>query len=60
MDYSSKIISVEQALNLVKSGDIIVTGLGCSEAGAFMGQLHTIADRVKDVTITNCNPMYPS
>lgn len=60
MDYSSKLISVEQALSFVKSGDMIVTGLGAAEAGAFMGQLHTIADRVKDVTITNCLPTHPS
>ena len=45
---------------MVKSGDVIVTGLGCSEAGAFMGQLHTIAGKVSDVTITNCNPLYPA
>ena len=28
MDYESKIIVIEQALALVKSGDVIVTGLG--------------------------------
>lgn len=27
MDYESKIIVIEQALALVKSGDVIVTGL---------------------------------
>lgn len=36
MDYESKIIVIEQALALVKSGDVIVTGLGASEAGVFM------------------------
>ena len=60
MDYSTKIITVEQALEMVNSGDVIVTGLGAAEAGAFMGQLHTIADRVRDVMITNCLPMHPS
>lgn len=60
MDYSSKLISVEQALSFVKSGDVIVTGLGAAEAGAFMGALHTIAGRVQDVTVTNCLPMHPS
>ena len=30
MDYTSKIISLEKALSLVKSGDIVVTGLGAS------------------------------
>ena len=37
MDYESKVISVEEALTKVKSGDVIVTGLGAAEAGAFMG-----------------------
>ena len=36
MDYRSKIIPLEKALSLVKSGDIIVTGLGAAEAGLFM------------------------
>lgn len=60
MDYLSKLITVEEALAKVKSGDVIVTGLGAAEAGAFMGQLHTIADRVKDVMVTNCLPTHPS
>ncbi len=57
MDYSKKLITVQEALAKVKSGDQIVTGLGSTEAHAFMLNLHTIADRVKNVTITNCLPM---
>lgn len=60
MDYKSKVISVEEAVALVKSGDVIVTGLGASEAGAFMGKLHTIADKVENITVTNCLPTHPS
>ena len=60
MDMQDKYISVEQALSFVKSGDVIVTGLGAAEAGLFMGQLHTIADRVRGVRITNCLPTHPS
>lgn len=60
MDYASKFITIEEALSKVKSGDIIVTGLGAAEAGAFMGQLHTIANQVEDVMVTNCLPMHPS
>lgn len=60
MDYSSKIITVQEALEKVKSGDSIVTGLGAAEAGLFMGHLHEIADRVRNVTITNCLPTHPS
>lgn len=57
-DYRSKVISVEKALSLVKSGDVIVTGLGAAEAGDFMENLSTVADRVRNVTITNCNPTH--
>lgn len=55
-DYSSKLISVEQALDLVNDGDNITVGLGANEPPAFLGSLHHIADRVNDVTITNCLP----
>lgn len=57
MDYQNKIISVEQALALVKSNDYIVSGLGAAEAQAFMSQLHTIADRVENVVVSDCLPM---
>lgn len=52
-----KYITIEEALAVVKSGDYIVTGLGAAEAREFMTNLHTIADRVKDVTVSNCLPM---
>lgn len=57
MDYKEKVISLEKALSFVKSNDQIVTGLGCEEAQAFMDGLPTIANRVKNVTITNCLPL---
>lgn len=60
MNMKEKYISVEQALSFVKSNDMIVTGLGAAEAGLFMGQLHTIAHRVRNVTVTNCLPTHPS
>ena len=60
MDAQSKYISVEEALSFVKSNDVIVTGLGAAEAGLFMGALHTIASRVRNVTVTNCLPTHPS
>lgn len=61
MDYTNKIISVEKALTLVKDNDIIVTGLGAEEGRAFLSSLHTIAEKVQNVTVTNCLPMqeYP-
>lgn len=57
MSYKDKLISIHEALKLVKSNDMIVTGLGSAEAQLFMNNLHTIADRVENVTITNCLPM---
>ncbi len=60
MSFEEKYISIEEALSKVKSGDVIVTGLGAAEAGLFMGNLHTIADRVKGVKVTNCLPTHAS
>ncbi len=56
MDYKNKVITIQQALDMVKSDDQIVTGLGAAEAQAFMSELHTIADRVTNVTVNNCLP----
>ncbi|MFP3155124.1 4-hydroxybutyrate--acetyl-CoA CoA transferase [Lachnospiraceae bacterium ZAX-1] len=58
-DYSSKKISVEQALSFVKSGDNITVGLGAAEPVEFLMKLHTISEDVRDVTITSCLPTVP-
>lgn len=55
--YSSKVVTVSQALGLVKSGNVIVTGLAAAEARAFLAELHTIASRVSQVNVTTCLPM---
>jgi acyl-CoA hydrolase len=57
MSYKDKVITIEEALGLVKSNDMIVTGLGSSEAQLFMNNIHTIVDMVENVTVTNCLPM---
>ena len=61
MDYKDKLITVQQAVDLVRSNDYIVTGLGCSTANDFFSHLHTAADRLQNVTISTCLPMgdYP-
>lgn len=56
MDYKQKVITVEGALGLVKSGDIITVGMAAAEPREFLMNLHTIADRVDNVTVTNCLP----
>lgn len=57
VDYKDKLITVEDALSMIKSGDLIVTGLAASEARAILEKLHTISDRVKDISVTTCLPM---
>ncbi len=53
----AKYVTIKEALDLVQSGDYIVTGLGAAEGKAFMTELHTIADRVTNVMVSNCLPM---
>ena len=53
----AKYLSITEALGLVKSGDYIVTGLGAAEGREFMTNLHTIADKVSNVLVSNCLPM---
>lgn len=57
MSYKEKVISLEQALDMIKSDMNVVTGLGAGEAQLIMNNIHTIADRVRNVTITNCLSM---
>lgn len=49
--YKEKLISTEDALNLVKSNDEIVCSLGPCEPKGFLGKLHTIKDKVENVTV---------
>lgn len=52
-----QIITAEEAVKLVKSNDHIVIGMMGAEPQNFMRVLHTVADRVKNVTISNCLPI---
>ncbi|HXY22193.1 MAG TPA: acetyl-CoA hydrolase/transferase C-terminal domain-containing protein, partial [Burkholderiaceae bacterium] len=54
-----KLITVEQALEKVKSNDSIVSALAAAEPAGFLAQLHTIAPRVQNVTVATCLPMQP-
>lgn len=49
--YNAKKISVEEALGLIRSGDEIVAGFCGVEPMAILSKLHTIKDRVSDVTV---------
>ncbi len=57
--YKDKLVGVDQALGLVQSDDEIVVGVGPSESVALLEKLHTIADRVHNVTVISCLPMGP-
>lgn len=50
-EYRSKVISVEEALSKVQSGMNIYVGVDIAEPVAILKEMHTIADRVEDVTI---------
>ena len=61
MNWKSKLITLDGALGMVKSGDNIITGMAASEAKAFLSRIHEIAPRVRDVEVVTCLPMsdYP-
>jgi len=58
-NFAAKVISVDQALDLIGDGDLITVGLAGNEPPTLLTNLHRIADRVTDVTITNCLPIVP-
>lgn len=49
--YQRKVVSVEEALKEIKSGQEIACGLIACEPVAMLSQLHTIKDRVEDVSV---------
>lgn len=53
----AKVISIKEALHLVKDGDHIVAGMAASEGREFFTHLHEIADDINHVTIDNCLPL---
>lgn len=53
----AKYITAEQAVKLVKSNDHIVVGMTAAEPQSFMNILHTVADDVKNVVVSNCLPI---
>ena len=53
----AKIITISEALNLVKDNDYIVAGMCASEGREFFTRLHEVSDRVKKITVDNCLPL---
>ena len=54
--YESKFISIPQALEKIQSGDTIAVGHYGNEPRNLLRQLHTIRERVEDVTVWINNP----
>ncbi|SHJ34793.1 Acyl-CoA hydrolase [Clostridium amylolyticum] len=53
-EYKSKLITLEEALDNVKSNYEVVVGLAGAEPVGFLSKLHEIKDKVKDVSIVTC------
>ncbi|MCL1989327.1 MAG: 4-hydroxybutyrate--acetyl-CoA CoA transferase [Defluviitaleaceae bacterium] len=53
-------VSVEEALASIKSDDVIVSAMAAAEPREIVKNLHTIAHRVKNVTVTTCLPFEPA
>ncbi len=55
--FKSKLISIDEALSKVKSGDCLIINMASGEAKEFSANLHKIADKVHDVNVVNCLPL---
>ncbi len=53
--YQSKVVTIEEALQQVKSGQEIVCSLLACEPVSLLSQLHTIKDRIEDVSVVHAN-----
>jgi acyl-CoA hydrolase len=49
--YRAKLMSIDEALSKVKSHDRICTSMMAAEPAGLLSRLHTIADRVEDVSV---------
>jgi len=49
--YNAKKITIDEALGMIRSGDEIVAGFCGVAPMALLSKLHTIKDRVRDVTV---------
>jgi acyl-CoA hydrolase len=57
--YQHKLISIEAALAKIKSDDCVISALGAAEPNGLLEQLHTIAPRVRNVSVSTVLPMRP-
>jgi acyl-CoA hydrolase len=57
--YQHKLISIEAALAKIKTDDCVISALGAAEPNGLLEQLHTIAPRVSNVSVSTVLPMRP-
>lgn len=50
--YNKKVISIDEAVGMIKSNDSVVVAPGCAEPSEIMDRLPSIADNVENVTLT--------
>ena len=55
--YKKKVISVDDAVKMVKSDTDVVCALAAAEPKLFMRKLYSVKDKVKDVSVLTCLPM---
>ena len=53
----AKIITVNEALDLIKDNDYIVAGMCASEGREFFTRLHEVSNRVEHLSVDNCLPL---
>jgi acyl-CoA hydrolase len=57
--YQHKLISIDAALAKIKTDDCVISALGAAEPNGLLEQLHTIAPRVSNVSVSTVLPMRP-
>ena len=51
--------TVEDALKLIRSGDVIATPCYANEPSVFLSRLHTVAETLEGVRLWSTNPVHP-
>ncbi len=58
-EYRRRLVSIDEAIKVIKSGDDVIVAQCASEPQGTMSRLHTIADRVTDVRVFSVLTLKP-
>lgn len=58
-EYRRRLVSIDEAIQVIKSGDDVIVAQCASEPQGTMSRLHTIADRVTDVRVFSVLTLKP-